>query len=140
VFQVLSAEQERSSSPVEPHTDEYEEETLNHEEPPSLQEEQTLGRKNPAFTSSIQYKPKHQQGSLGGGLFSMTRNVVGATIGGVAWVGTKSFELTKTAVISVPTASAGLVKGSISMVSGGVGAVGSAVASKVTPRKKDKAD
>uniref|UniRef100_A0A3P8X2R2 Zgc:101566 n=1 Tax=Cynoglossus semilaevis TaxID=244447 RepID=A0A3P8X2R2_CYNSE len=77
---------------------------------------------------------------MGGGLFSMTRNVVGATLGGVAWVGTKSFELTKTAVTSVPTAGVGLVKGSVSMVTGGVGAVGSAVASKVTPRKKDKAD
>ncbi|XP_029379176.1 transmembrane protein 263-like [Echeneis naucrates] len=77
---------------------------------------------------------------MGGGLFSITRNVVGATLGSVAWVGTKSFELTKTAVTSVPAASVGLVKGSISMVTGGVGAVGSVVASKVTPRKKDKAD
>ncbi|XP_034444331.1 transmembrane protein 263-A isoform X1 [Hippoglossus hippoglossus] len=77
---------------------------------------------------------------VGGGLFSMTRNVVGATLGGVAWVGTKSFEITKTAVTSVPAASVGLVKGSVSVVIGGVGAVGSAVASKVTPRKKDKAD
>ncbi|XP_028305791.1 LOW QUALITY PROTEIN: transmembrane protein 263-B [Gouania willdenowi] len=134
-MKVLSAEQERSSSPVEPHTDEYEEETLNHEEPPSLQEEQTLdtNKDHAEAEAGVMWR-------VGGGLFSMTRNVVGATIGGVAWVGTKSFELTKTAVISVPTASAGLVKGSISMVSGGVGAVGSAVASKVTPRKKDKAD
>ncbi|XP_047453298.1 transmembrane protein 263-like [Mugil cephalus] len=77
---------------------------------------------------------------VGGGLFSMTQSVVGATLGTVTWVGTKSYELTKTAVISVPTASAGLVKGSISMFAEGVGAVGSVVASKVTPRKKDKAD
>lgn len=70
----------------------------------------------------------------------MTRSAVGATLGGVAWVGTKSFELTKTAVTSVPAASVGLVKGSVSMVTGGVGAVGSVVASQVTPRKKDKAD
>lgn len=77
---------------------------------------------------------------VGGGLFSMTRNAVGATLGSVAWVGTKSFELTKTAVSSVPAAGVGLVKGSVSMVTGGVGAVGSVVASKVTPRKKDKAD
>ena len=77
---------------------------------------------------------------VGGGLFSMTRSAVGATLGGVAWVGTKSFALTKTAVTSMPAASVGLVKGSVSMVTGSVGAVGSVVASKVTPRKKDKAD
>ena len=70
----------------------------------------------------------------------MTRSVVGVTLGSVAWVGTKSFEITKTAVTSVPSAGVGLVKGSYSMVTGGVGAVGSAVASKVTTKKKDKAD
>ncbi|KAG7245325.1 hypothetical protein INR49_026541 [Caranx melampygus] len=87
--------------------------------------------------------PKPEGGVMwrvGGGLFSMTRNVVGATLGSVAWVGTKSFELTKSAVTSVPAASVELVKGSVSMVTGGVGAVGYVVASKVTPRKKDKAD
>ncbi|KAG7282121.1 hypothetical protein CRUP_008233 [Coryphaenoides rupestris] len=87
--------------------------------------------------------PKSEGGvmwKVGGGLYTMTRSVVGATLGGVAWVGSKSLQITKTAVTSVPSAGVGLVKGSVSMVTGGVGAMGSAVASKVTTKKKDKAD
>uniref|UniRef100_A0A672FG62 Zgc:101566 n=1 Tax=Salarias fasciatus TaxID=181472 RepID=A0A672FG62_SALFA len=106
------------------------EDTEDEEAPsPVQQEEDAPGEE---FLSSADSDKDHPR--PGGGVI----NVVGATIGGVAWVGTKSLELTKTAVTGVPTAGAGLVKGSISMVTGGVGAVGSAVASKVTSKKKDK--
>ncbi|XP_062856905.1 transmembrane protein 263-B-like isoform X2 [Trichomycterus rosablanca] len=103
--------------------------------PPYLQEEppEDLEKDHPKTEAGVVWR-------MTGGLFNFTKGAVGATLGGVAWVGSKSFELTKTAVTSVPAAGVGLVKGSVSVVTGGVGAVGSAVAGKVTAKKKDKSD
>ncbi|KAM7413813.1 hypothetical protein PAMA_018891 [Pampus argenteus] len=132
---VQDVDEDSSSPPVDSNSHDSCEHREQEEDPAYLQEElpHDTDKAHPTPEGGVMWR-------VGGGLFSITRNMVGATLGGVAWVGTKSFELTKTAVTSVPAASAGLVKGSVSMVTGGVGAVGSAVASKVTPRKKDKAD
>ncbi|XP_072408811.1 transmembrane protein 263 [Chiloscyllium punctatum] len=79
---------------------------------------------------------------VAGGFLGATKGAVGATMGGVAWLGIKGYTVTRTTVTAVPSLGIGLIRGGASSLVGGASAVGSAVKSKVpfAGKRKDKWD